>query len=709
MRWVAVLFLVLAYPITLAADSQAAAADTQRPPVSAASEADWLSGLADAIAAKEYEASHGGGGLQAPNRAHKLRTYFEPSGIRVVDRTAAGSPELVALRLSAVGRGERLTSIEPGVVKSDGTRVEIRRPGLIEWYENAPAGLEHGVTLADRPEGEGALWLDFSVGGARATYTSGDVVFTSNNGRRLEYGGLAAVDATGEPVEASFEVPDAARVRIVLADAGAAYPLTIDPLLTATPDAQLESNQAGAFLGFSVSGAGDVNGDGYDDVIAGAIFFDNGEMDAGAAFVFLGSAAGIADGDPSTAHAQLESDQADAQLGWSVAGAGDVDGDGYDDVIVGARYYDAGETDEGAAFVFLGSAAGIADGDPSTAHAQLESNQAGAELGSSVAGAGDVDGDGYDDVIVGARRYGAGEAYEGAAFVFLGSAAGIADGDPSTAHAQLESDQDSADLGVSVSGAGDVDGDGYGDVIVGARNYDAGETDEGAAFVFLGSAAGIADGNPSTAHAQLESDQYSAALGTSVSGAGDVDGDGYDDVIVGASLYDADETDEGAAFVFLGSAAGIADGTPSTAHAQLESNQTSSRFGLSVSGAGDVDGDGYGDVVVGASSYNADEIAEGAAFVFLGGATGIADGNPSTAYAQLESDQEYAQLGWSVAGAGDVNGDGADDVIAGAHWYDAGQANEGVAFVYLPEPARGLLLAAGVGVLALLRRASRQR
>ncbi|MCH7644215.1 MAG: FG-GAP repeat protein, partial [Myxococcales bacterium] len=207
--------------------------------------------------------------------------------------------------------------------------------------------------------------------------------------------------------------------------------------------------------------------------------------DEGAAFVFLGSATGIADGNPATAHAQLESNQAGAYLGWSVSGAGDVNGDGFADVIVGARLYDAGQSDEGAAFVFLGSAAGIADGNPSTAHAQLESNQAIARLGSSVSGAGDVNGDGFADVIVGARLYDAGQSDEGAAFVFLGSAAGIADGNPSTAHAQLESNQQSAQLGQSVSSAGDVNGDGFADVIVGAFSYDAPEISEGAAFVFL--------------------------------------------------------------------------------------------------------------------------------------------------------------------------------------------------------------------------------
>jgi hypothetical protein len=153
---------------------------------------------------------------------------------------------------------------------------------------------------------------------------------------------------------------------------------------------------------------------------------------------------------------------------------------------VGARLYDAGQTDEGAAFVLLGSASGIADATPATAHAQLEGEQVGALMGYSVDSAGDVNGDGYADVIVGAGRYDAGESNEGAAFVFLGGASGIADGTPASAHAQFESDQANAWMGTAVSGAGDVNGDGFGDVLVGAYAYDAGQTDEGAVFVFLG-------------------------------------------------------------------------------------------------------------------------------------------------------------------------------------------------------------------------------
>jgi hypothetical protein len=445
----------------------------------------------------------------------------------------------------------------------------------------------------------------------------------------------------------------------------------------------LESDQASANLGCSVSGAGDVNADGYADVIVGAKWYDAGEDDEGAAFVFLGSSAGIADGDPATADAQLESNQMNANLGNAVSGAGDVNGDGYADVIVGAPLYDSGHDDEGAAFVFLGSASGIADGDPSTAAAQLESDQLTAFMGFGVSGAGDVNGDGYADVIVGAYHYDSGQSDEGAAFVFLGSPSGVVDGDPSTAAAQLESDQAGARFGYSVSDAGDVNGDGYADVIVGAFDYDAGESNEGAAFVFHGSASGIADGNPTSAAAQLESDQADASLGWSVSGAGDVNGDGYADVIVGAHGYDAGKIDEGAAFVFLGSASGVADGNPTTANAQLESKQLSAYLGESVSGAGDVNADGYADVIVGAYSYNAGSADEGAAFVFLGSASGIADGTPANAAARLESNKTSANLGISVSAAGDVNGDGYADVIVGAPYYSKGESDEGVALVFL--------------------------
>jgi len=642
----------------------------------------WLAAARRHIALREYRASENATGLQAPSRRHAFRTYFEPTGIRVVDRVAEGSPQLLALRLEQIGRANSLTPVAPGLVACDGARVEIRHGSLLEWYVNSPAGLEQGFTLSKRTEGEGPVMLDLSLDGAEASGHGESVRIATATGRQLTYGQLKAVDARGASLPVELSVPSASRLQLRVDDTGALYPVEIDPVLTAVAETRLESDQRGALFGFSVAGAGDVNGDGYDDVIVGAWRYDAGEVDEGAAFIFHGSAAGIADATPATAHTRFESDQAGAEMGENVAGAGDVNGDGYDDVIVGAWHYDAGETDGGAAFVFYGSATGIANGTPATANTRLVADQASAEMGFSVAGAGDVNGDGYDDVIVGAVQYHTGEIGEGAAFIFHGSAAGIADANPATANTRITGAQAGARLGLSAA-AGDVNGDGYDDVIVGAHTFDAGEADEGAAFVFLGGAAGIADATPATAHARLEGDQAEAWMGVSVDGAGDVDGDGYDDVIVGARRYDVKESDEGMAFVFHGSAEGIADGNPATARTRLAGDQAGAWMGHSVAGAGDINGDGYDDVIVGASRYDAGKPDTGAVYLFLGSASGIANADPSGAYAAFEADQPNAHMGYGAAGAGDVNGDGFDDIVLGIYQYDCGQRNEGAAFVYL--------------------------
>ena len=456
-----------------------------------------------------------------------------------------------------------------------------------------------------------------------------------------------------------------------------------DPTTAATT---LQSNQASATFGYSVASAGDVNDDGFEDVIVGAPDFSSGQTQEGGAFIFLGSPSGIPSGNPSSANTVLQSDEAGAGLGISVAGAGDTNGDGYDDVIAGARLYEITISfDEGAAFVFLGGSAGIASGNPISADAVIRGSRTRAHLGISVAGAGDLNADGYDDVIVGANSYDVDGVDSGIALIFNGGQSGVGDGDPSNADGTVRSQQSGANMGILVAGVGDVNGDGYDDAMVGSHLYDSGQTDEGVALFILGSESGVPFLTVvSSASALLQSDQAGARLGVCVAGLGDVNHDGFDDVGTGASSYDSGQTDEGAAFVYLGSRDGLS-GYPN-ASALLDPNQSFARLGTSVAGAGDVNNDGYDDVVVGAPLYDAGETDEGEVYVFLGGPGGVGSGSLSHAATILQSNQAGANLGSCVAGAGDTNGDGYADIIVTAPLYDSGQTDEGAAFVFLGSP-----------------------
>jgi len=426
-----------------------------------------------------------------------------------------------------------------------------------------------------------------------------------------------------------------------------------------------EGNQAGAQLGGSVSTAGDVNGDGYADIIVGAYLYDNGQTDEGRVFAWHGSASGLgATGTPANADWTAESNQAGSQFGASASAstAGDINGDGYSDIIVGADTYDNGQTDEGEVFVWHGSASGLgATGTPTNAVWFLESNQVDAWLGISVSTAGDVNGDGYADLLLGASRYDSGEVDEGFAFLYLG-AAGSASLSPNWV---TESNQANAYYGTSVGTAGDVNGDGYADVLVGAYPYDNGQTDEGRAFLYYGSATGLS----TTANWTAESNQNGGQLGTAVGTAGDVNGDGYADVILGAFTYDNGQTDEGVAFVWYGSATGLgANGTPANADWSAESNQASAQFSISAGPAGDVNGDGFADVIVGAVYYDNGQTNEGRAYVYHGSATGL---NASPDW-MAEGNADNAEFGLSSGTAGDVNGDGYSDVIVGATYFNPG-------------------------------------
>jgi len=617
---------------------------------------DWMRSACAQLAESEYHATEVGGGLQAPNRVQNLRTHFGAEGLAIEPRVAQSGA--LAWRFgwetATIGRPGRMNEVAPVPPHAGGSRVTYERPGWSEWYENTAAGVEQGFTLEGPLSGDGPLRITGKlVGMLRAQLTGGTVdIFDAHGACVLRYEKLVVRDATGRRLPSWLALADRT-LAIEVDDRDARYPITIDPLMT-SPAWTAEANQNDADLGYSISTAGDVNGDGYSDVIVGAPSFDNGQLEEGRAFVFHGSAAGLAFTPAWTA----ESNQVNAFFGFSVATAGDVNRDGYSDVIVGAWAFDNGQTDEGRAFVYHGSATGLA----TSSAWRTESNQVGANFGQVVGTAGDVNADGYSDVLVVAPNYDNGQTDEGRVFVFHGGSVGLA----TTPAWTGETNQDSCTL-AAASTAGDVNADGCSDIICGAYDYDNGELSEGRVFVYHGSSTGLISVPAWTA----ESNQNFAQMADGAA-AGDVNGDGFGDVIVGARLFDNGQVDEGRVFVYYGAAGGLGAAPAWT----VESNQAASLFG-DVATAGDVNGDGFADVVIGSRYYSNGEPSEGRAFVYLGSAQGLF----STPWWTAESNQANAWFG-QVATAGDVNGDGFSDVIVGAPEYSNGQASEGKAFVY---------------------------
>ncbi|MBN1887178.1 MAG: FG-GAP repeat protein [Thermoflexales bacterium] len=675
----------------------------------------WWAEVRENIRQSEYhvtwqdrsELAGQGAAYQSPNRAHNLRTYFMAEGIQVMPRAWEDNvaPWSLAMRLAGFGYEGQIEPVGEGQLSVAANHVEYRHKSPIknqksqitEWYVNSERGLEQGFTLlappnstlasavtsagepnAARRNSQLVLNLALSTSLAPALAEDGGAIeFTTAGGVRvLRYGELRAHDAAGRVLPASLSLSPSPspspslslslslfRLSISVDAANAVYPITVDPLLT-TPGWTAESDQAYAYMGWSVNTAGDVNGDGYSDVVVGAPYYDNGQSNEGRAFVYHGSASGLAAGPAWTG----ESDEQDAYYGASASTAGDVNGDGYADLAVGAYRYDGGASDRGRAYVYTGTANGLGASPAWTAVGKDGGDNFGYALGS----AGDVDGDGYSDLVVGAPYYSEGQLFEGAVYVYTGSANGLG----AAAAWQVESNQGMARLGQAAGSAGDVNGDGYSDVIAGAPLYDNGQSDEGRTFVYLGSASGLG----ATAAWTAESDQAGAYYGYAVDTAGDVNGDGYADVVVGACRYNAATPgiEEGRAYVYTGTASGLSAAAAWTA----EGGAAYDGFGCAAGAAGDVNGDGYADLLVGAYNYDGGQVNEGRAYVYHGGPSGLAGVADWTA----ESDQASANLGYSVGAAGDVNGDGYTDVIVGAYKYSGGQWSEGRAYVYHGSP-----------------------
>lgn len=375
-------------------------------------------------------------------------------------------------------------------------------------------------------------------------------------------------------------------------NAGRVYIFFGGPNMDATPDLVLTGESDNDLFGSAVGGAGDFNGDTYGDVIVGAPFNDAGGVDAGRAYVYFGGPAmdtvadviftGVATGD---------------NFGSAVAGAGLVNGDAFADIVVGGPGNDQGGRDTGRAYLFLGGS--TPDLTPDAVYTGIELD---GFLGRSVAAAGDVNNDTYDDVLIGAparEDFGFGTRVAHA-FVFLGGAVpnGVAD-------VTLTEEAPNDNYAQTVAGVGDVNDDGFDDWMVGAPTHDTGGNNAGRAYLFLGSATpnNVAD---LTFTGKARGDEFGAA----VSGAGDFNDDGFDDMLVGAPLQDGGGVSAGRVYLFHGGTSPDANDDDT-----LDGESAGDNFGRLGARPGSVSG-GSPQFVIGAPSNDDAGSDAGRAYVF---------------------------------------------------------------------------------------------
>jgi Ca2+-binding RTX toxin-like protein len=470
--------------------------------------------------------------------------------------------------------------------------------------------------------------------------------------------------------------------------------------LTAAQGFELVSHLGGSLTGASVKAAGDLNGDGFDDVIIGAPITPGGGGLDGAAFVVFGSAGGPGlIEDLSTLNGtngfRINGPATGAQLGQAVSTAGDFNGDGFDDLLIGSKMGFQGGQRTGEAFVVFGSAAGLpAELDLSKLtgsngfrlHGDFNNGQA----GYSVASAGDVNGDGYDDLLIGAPGEQPNGSGSGASYVVFGHAgAQAADIDLGSLNGTTGfkiSGAGGDNLGSSVSSAGDVNGDGYADLLVAASSYGT----FGGAYVIFGHGGSFAPTFQASAidgkNGFILDGPFGDDVARSVSTAGDLNGDGYDDLIVVERGADAAAH---AAYVVFG------HGGSFSPIVNLGALNGSNGFTLldpsgaqtwNVSTAGDFNGDGYADILVSAATASGLGVNNGATYLLFGAAGGFG----STVDLTHLTGQQGMRIDGAAAGdqaqiisaAGDVNGDGYDDIIIGAPYaHDGSNSQTGLGYV----------------------------
>ena len=456
----------------------------------------------------------------------------------------------------------------------------------------------------------------------------------------------------------------------------------------------IEGELLGDRFGSAVGVAGDINGDGIEDLILGAQYADPNGSNSGRSYVVFGSNSGLTSPlDLSQLNGAngfaIDGDLEGDFFGVSVSHAGDINADGIDDLVIGAPSADPNGSFSGRAYIVFGSTTPFIsplqlDSLDETTGLVLNGLLAFDQTGSSVSAIGDFNGDGIDDLIIGAPGAEPRGSNSGAAYILFGNdqrfpaQLDLDNLDGSNGFVLVgESDGDGA--GSSVSGAGDFNSDGFDDVIIGAPSADPGADGSGRVYVVFGSdkigASGSFDLNmlaDRTGFA-LDGEAFEDSAGYSVSGAGDINGDGFNDVIVGAPFADPNGSFSGRSYIVFGTDEQLPnpldlDTLSGSAGFIIEGAAQSDKAGTAVSNAGDINADGIDDIVIGApdagnGSPGISYVLYGSSFPFLNPLQ--LDSLDGTNGIGLIGDF-LEESGQSVSAAGDIDNDGIDDLVIGA-------------------------------------------
>jgi hypothetical protein len=431
-------------------------------------------------------------------------------------------------------------------------------------------------------------------------------------------------------------------------------------------DASFIGENEGAVSGASVAITGDNNGDGYDDILIGAPGWNNIR---GQAYQVLGNSSGWAmDVNLSNSQSTFFAVSDNAHLGNAVSGVGDVNGDGYEDFVIGS-FYDC------RVYLFFGNPSGWpAKSSCYAANASFVGEEAWSGTGSSVAGVGDVNGDGLDDLFIGSPYY---QNCLGKAYLIFGKESGWKKNmSLSAAPASFIGEEEYAYMGWQVASAGDVNGDGFDDLLIGAPYIDDPQSGPGKVYLVFGKAGGWSTNiNLSQADASFIGESAGDWAGYSISGAGDVNGDGYDDILIGAPHHsDFAYQFAGKAYLFFGKSSGWArDLNLSSADVSFVGPSVFPGMypvlGWAVAGGGDVNGDEYDDMLI-AAPVDA-SIGIGEVHLVLGKKEDWSkrielgpDSGPEEIRFLGETINDLC--GRSISCCGDANGDGFDDILIGA-------------------------------------------